>query len=75
MTLADELTALRKVATPGVWDCYRPHASFTEYHVCSEDRETLAVTPGDEGPANAALIVALVNNLPEIVAALEAASQ
>jgi len=75
MTLADELTALREAATPGKWDCYRPRASFAQYHVFSEDQETLAVTPGHKAPANANLIVALVNNLPEIVDALRAVSQ
>ena len=77
MTLADELTALREAATPGKWDVETmPETGESRVYVPPIDLlrdDYTPVAPGGVAQADADLIVALVNNLPEIVAALEAA--
>lgn len=85
MTLADELERLGKLATEGPWHVMgggfgkRPGAP-TVYHAGDElnfvckcaDFATEAPTRNSE---NAALIVALRNNLPAIIAALREQEQ
>jgi len=76
MNLAEALTALREAATPGVWDVETlPETGESRVYVPPVDLlrdDYMPVAPGGVTQADAELIVALVNNLPEIVAALQA---
>ncbi len=70
MTLADELERLGNATESGDWYTdgltYVPSARVTDVH--SGDRRVAEFVP----KADAALIVALRNNLPQILAALRA---
>jgi hypothetical protein len=79
--MIEELKALAEKATPGPWkndhDEYAGH-----YNISTNSPATgaesiaqvhyVANKPGGRGEADAALIVALVNNIPAILSALEA---
>jgi hypothetical protein len=67
--LRDELAALAEKATPGPWKFVPWHIEEGPSAIRAPDGWLLANTPGD---ADAALIVALRNNLPTILAALSA---
>ena len=75
--LADELIALAEKATAGPWKAnpYRGHIG-SQVWAGEPGPETakLILAEGDADDADAALIVALRNNLPEILAALTARS-
>jgi hypothetical protein len=73
--MIEELKALAEKATPGPWreDTGFEIIGLDGAQVCSTVTESaLIFRTEDEAQANAALIVALVNNLPAILSALSA---
>jgi hypothetical protein len=82
--MIEELRTLEEKATPGPWGAVPmvPTATNYFYLVGNRDGNNAEKEIGTIGPslapsteANAALIVALVNNLPAILSALTAASK
>lgn len=72
--LLETLRALAPVVTPGEWSYVR-NPENTRWIIDSEPAHAIACTAGFEpdNESNANLIVALRNNLPAIIAALEVA--
>ena len=78
MTDVAELRRLAEAATPGPWDCYRPHPAYRAYsvdQVMPEGHlgETVAVTEDTNADANGLYIAAA--NPAAVLALLDAAAE